>query len=64
MKNERRSNKDERIEELIRSLQKIKLRTDEIITELETLRVDSGNTTTRKATKFKNIIPKHLILKT
>ena len=51
MKNERRSNNDERIEELIRSLQKIKLRTDEIITELETLRVDSGNTTTRKAKK-------------
>ena len=57
MKNERRSNKDERIEELIRSLQKIKLRTDEIITELETLRVDSGNTTTRKAKKLRILSP-------
>jgi len=39
MKNERRSNKDEWIEELIRSLQEIKLQTDEIVAELGTLRV-------------------------
>jgi len=57
MKNERRSNKDERIEELIRSLQKIKLRTDEIIIEVETLRVDSGNTTTRKAKNLRILSP-------
>jgi len=42
MKNERCSNKDERIKELIRSLQEIKLQTHEIFAELEALRVEDG----------------------